>query len=152
MQVVIDLAGLVGGCDMSVLGDLSTCVSHDDDNNGLWTSVVVAAEAFRFAATGDPRAYDRAMHYYNGIVMLNKITGVPGLMARSAVPPGDTHGGGQWHFSTVADYQGWQWKGVCVCYQRWLTLSPGYKQRRGCGPHVLPDCHGACHVSIRARA
>lgn len=106
------LAGLVSGCTLPAFGDLSTCTNHDDDNNGLWTSVVVAAEAYRFAATGDPAARDAALHYYGGMRLLNEITGIPGLMARSAVQPGETHGDGQWHPSTVPKYAGWQWKGV----------------------------------------
>ena len=50
-------------------------MNHDDDNNGLWTSLVVGAEAFRYAATGDPQAYDLTMTYYHGE------THVPGMSA-----------------------------------------------------------------------
>ncbi len=69
---------------------MRTCTNGDDDNNGLWTSLVVAAEVFRFLVTGDPRAHDAAVHYFNGMKLLNEITGIPGLMARSAVRPGAT--------------------------------------------------------------
>lgn len=107
-----DRVGMVGDCSLGSFGDVSTCINHDDDNNGLWTSLVVGAEAFRFAATGNPEAYERTLHFYNGMKLLNVITGVPGLMARSAVRPGEPHGEGAWHLSTVPGYDGWQWKGV----------------------------------------
>eukprot|EP00048_Salpingoeca_helianthica_P016190 m.230913 g.230913 ORF g.230913 m.230913 type:complete len:790 (-) comp18190_c0_seq1:367-2736(-) len=106
-----DRVGLVSGCDMASFGDLSSCTCHDDDNNGLWTSVVVAAEAFRFAVTGDPDARDAALHFFGGLQLLNAISGIPGLMARSATRPGEQHGDGHWYNSTVSQYRGWQWKG-----------------------------------------
>lgn len=102
----------MGDCSLSSLGNLSSCINHDDDNNGLWTSIVVGAEAFRYALTRDSSALQRLEEFYNGILMLNEITGIPGLMARSATRPGETHGGGQWHYATVPKYAGWQWKGV----------------------------------------
>ncbi len=41
---------------------------------------------------------------------LNEVTGIRGLMARSALPPGQPTQGGQWHNSTASGYAGWQWE------------------------------------------
>ena len=65
---------------------------HDDDNNGLWTSLVVAAEAFRYGATRENEAEERSRHFLGGLQKLWDVTGVPGLMARSLVAPGEGHG------------------------------------------------------------
>ncbi len=44
--------GLSGDCFLDTFGNIPSCLNHDNDNNGLWTSLVVAAEAFRYAVTG----------------------------------------------------------------------------------------------------
>jgi hypothetical protein len=41
--------GLVNECAMSVANDLSTCMVHDSDNDGLWTSVFTMSQIFRAA-------------------------------------------------------------------------------------------------------
>jgi hypothetical protein len=55
--------GMVSGCDMSRYGDVSTCVQGDDDNNGLWTSLVVVAMYMRHAVTGEQAALAAASTY-----------------------------------------------------------------------------------------
>lgn len=120
--------GLVSDCALPAFGDTSRpCFNSDDDNNGLWTSIVVAAETLRFAVTGDPAVLTTAETYLGGLTLLNAITGVrdggssggsgaraggrltsrpwqiPGLMARSATAPGEAHGDdGTWHDSNVS--------------------------------------------------
>eukprot|EP00050_Salpingoeca_kvevrii_P011097 m.12660 g.12660 ORF g.12660 m.12660 type:complete len:765 (-) comp3253_c0_seq1:54-2348(-) len=106
-----DRHGLVAECDLTSLGDVSTCTNHDSDNNGLWTSLVVAAEAFRYATTKSSDALAATRRYFNGMKLLNDITPITGLMARSAVMPGQSHQSGHWHNSTNPNYKGWQWKG-----------------------------------------
>ena len=128
--------GLVAGCPLTVIGDLSTAACVDDDNNGLWTSVVAAAELFRYAVTRDETAARSARHFMGGMQMLHNITGVPGLYARSACAPTDKHCaparatqrrpcdgvvrpgccespgacGLQWRPSADPGYAGWVWK------------------------------------------
>ena len=36
------LVGFSAGCSLSTWGDASSCVDHDEDNDGLWTSVCAA--------------------------------------------------------------------------------------------------------------
>ncbi len=71
-----DRHGLVSGCQLGGFGDSADCINGDDDNNGLWTSLVVAAEVFHYVATKDPAAADLAWHYYDGMRLLNRITGI----------------------------------------------------------------------------
>jgi hypothetical protein len=71
-----DRHGLVADCSLTSFGDTATCTNHDTDNNGLWTSLVVAAEVLRYVATNDSEAAAAAWHYYDGMKLLNRITGI----------------------------------------------------------------------------
>lgn len=102
MQQGIDLpTGLVSDCSLTTYGLGRTCTNHDSDNNGLWTSLIVAAEAFRYQVTKEDEAAESAWHFFDGMKLLNTVTGVKGLMARSVVKPGESHQSGHWHNSTV---------------------------------------------------
>ena len=101
--------GMVGSTRLHVAGDLSTSVTHDNDNDGLWTAMYLGAEAFRFAATKEPAARVRARRSLDLLMRLEEITGIPGFPARSFVSvtepkPKD----GEWH--PTADGR-WLWKG-----------------------------------------
>merc|ERR1719223_2042198 len=102
---------MVSGCSLTTFGDAFSCTNHDSDNNGLWTSLVVGAQALRYHVTKAADAAAEAWRYYDGMRLLNRITGIKGLIGRSAVDPNHTHGaGGKWTPSTVAAYKGWTWK------------------------------------------
>ncbi len=47
----------------------------------------MGAELYRYNATGSADALVQARHYYSGMRLLNDVTGIPGLMARSCIPP-----------------------------------------------------------------
>jgi hypothetical protein len=93
--------GLVGDCGLPSFG-LYPCIPGPNDNNGLWTSLIVAAESFRYAVTSDSDASTTASHYLLGMKLLNDVTGIHGLIARSALPPGAPcpQGDPAWHNST----------------------------------------------------
>ena len=61
------VGGLISDCGLASFGNYSSCHNADSDNNGLWTSLVVAAEAFRYAVTQDADALEEAVHYFNGM-------------------------------------------------------------------------------------
>ena len=121
-----DRHGMTGDCTMKSFGDVKGCLSKDDDNNGLWTSLVVGAFSFAHAVTGAATHRDAASAFFKGMVLLNEVTGIEGLMARSACSPGEiaarTCGTGVpdfkqtcpgdpcWRNSTSDKYKGWQWK------------------------------------------
>lgn len=57
---------------LTVPGDKSTLVHTDSDNDGLWTAMYGAGECFAYAATGDPRARDRARRAFEALRFLQK--------------------------------------------------------------------------------
>ncbi len=67
---------------------LPNCVLRSSENNGLWTSMYVASQCFRYGATGDAEALANALRTLKGTYELMQITGRPGLYAREASDPG----------------------------------------------------------------
>lgn len=85
-------------------------VQESSDNDGLWTAMYVAAEAFRYGATGDPAAKENARRSLDALMFLERVSGVPGFAARSIIPidADPMRHRGEWHRS--ADNR-WWWKG-----------------------------------------
>ncbi|HEV3025643.1 MAG TPA: hypothetical protein VGX76_24390 [Pirellulales bacterium] len=103
--------GLVGGIDLQQPGKLDAGhVQHSSDNDGLWTSLYVAAAAFHYGVTGDTAAKQNARRSLEALMFLERVTGIPGFAARSVVPIDENPAryGGEWHRS--ADNR-WWWKG-----------------------------------------
>ena len=117
-----DRHGLTAECKLVVFGAPERgCVSSDNDNNGLWTSLVVVAQYMRHRVTGEPAARKAASTFFGGMVLLNRVTGQRGLVARSACDPHEKnktcaargtwiHDKTQWVNSSAAGYAGWIWK------------------------------------------
>ena len=103
--------GQVSSCSLPSLGVLAPCTTGPDDNDGLWTSLTVSAEAMRYALTGDPAARDAAWTHWEGMHLLMRATGIRGLISRSVLAPGSVTGSGTWHNSTVVGLEGYLWKG-----------------------------------------
>lgn len=105
--------GFVSKSILSQSGDLSSNQTFSNANDGLWTGIYVAAEAFRYAVTGDQEAKRFAKDSFNAMIMLQKVTEgvVPkeGYFARSFVPYNEELGTNtNWHHS--ADGK-WTWRG-----------------------------------------
>lgn len=75
--------GIVNISHLSVSGDLTSSKTKNEDNDGLWTSVYLAAECFRYAVTNDASAKKNAIRTYETLEHLETVTGIPGLPARS---------------------------------------------------------------------
>ncbi|MBL7968398.1 MAG: hypothetical protein JNK09_15445 [Prolixibacteraceae bacterium] len=104
-----DRYGLVSGSRLTTSGDLSTSQTRTDDNDGLWTSIYLAAECFRYSVTKSPEAKANAIKAYEAMERLETITGIPGFPARSFVVANESTGeGGEWHLTTDKK---WKWKG-----------------------------------------
>ncbi len=88
--------GFVIGASLDRPGDLSTAHLNSSDNDGLWTGMYGAAEAFRYAATKDPDARANARKAFEALKFLGDVTqggshpAPPGFVARSVVPTTDT--------------------------------------------------------------
>jgi hypothetical protein len=106
--------GMIADSHLRIPGDLSTNRKHTSDNDGLWTSIYLGAQAYRYAVTHDADARARAQRSMRLLMRLEEITGRPGFPARSFVAtnelaPGQKDpGDGEWH--PTPDGQ-WLWKG-----------------------------------------
>ena len=102
--------GLTADSQLRDPGDLSTNQMMSSDNDGLWTAMYVAAEAFRYKVTGEAAARENARRGMQAIMRLESITGIPGFPARSFIKVGEDvqPKDGEWH--DTADKQ-WRWKG-----------------------------------------
>ncbi len=100
--------GFVADCRLREPGELATSFTTDNDNDGLWTAMYLAAQSYRFAVTREADARQKATRAFEAIVRLLDITGRPGFPARSFVAAGEPHDQGEWH--PTADGQ-WLWKG-----------------------------------------
>ncbi len=79
--------GLVAEC---ILNDPLNPTTHhidDNDNDGLWTAYHVAAMSLAYGATKDEAAKASAKESMHALYMLQNASGVPGLVARSVLPP-----------------------------------------------------------------
>jgi hypothetical protein len=103
--------GLVAETMLNEPGNLNGgSFQPSSDNDGLWTSMYVGAEVFRYATTGDPEAKEAARESLDALMFQERITEIPGFVARSFVPIADDPQkyGGEWHRSTDGK---WWWKG-----------------------------------------
>ncbi len=101
--------GFAAACRFKSPNDTTVFSHSTDDNDGLWTSIYLAAESFRYAVTKDKDAFDNAVRTFLAMEKLNTVNPIPGYMARSYVSIEESTGqGGEWHVS--ADGK-WKWKG-----------------------------------------
>lgn len=70
-------------------GELKDAVPTISDNDGLWTGCYVAAESLRYAVTGEREALEKARRGLNAMLLLTRITGIPGFTARAVRYEGD---------------------------------------------------------------
>ncbi|HNQ91292.1 MAG TPA: regulator, partial [Verrucomicrobiota bacterium] len=78
--------GIVGQCRLRTPGQLATWEPTDDDNDGGYTALALAMEAYRYAVTGDPEALAAARRALGACEFLERVTGTPGFLARTVVP------------------------------------------------------------------
>lgn len=100
-------------CPLAERGDVDSAYGIDDDNDGQWTGMYLAAQCFRYAVTGQAQARDNARNAAQAMLRLERVTGSDGFFARSVVPPEQcpakqASGSGEWHLSPDGQ---WCWKG-----------------------------------------
>ena len=69
------------------------------------------ALVFEFAVTGSTAALSSAWEHFEGMRLLMRATGVPGLVSRAVFAPGTGPGGSRYHNSTVPGLEGYTWNG-----------------------------------------
>ncbi|MBI2876631.1 MAG: hypothetical protein HYY20_07095 [Candidatus Tectomicrobia bacterium] len=86
----------------------------DLPDGAAWTGCTLAAEAFRYAATGEPAARERVHRLVDALHRLQEITGVRGLLARTLIhgeiPPAFLKGHGEWRRGQ-GPFAGYHWRG-----------------------------------------
>lgn len=91
--------------------DIATGGVDISDNDGLWTATYVAAESYRYAVTGSEEALSRARRGMNALLLLTKISGLPGFTARAVRYPGERgYGDGDKEWALSPDGS-CEWKG-----------------------------------------
>ena len=71
---------------LEVPGDTATWSYADDDNDGEYTGGYLAMESFRYAATGDIDAREKAHKAFAFLRFLREVTGTEGFFARTVIP------------------------------------------------------------------
>ena len=103
--------GFVARSRLRRAGDLTSAVTSDTDNDGLWTAMYLAAQAYRYAVTGEDDAQRKARRSLDALMRLETIDPIPGFYARTyrtfdePLPHQDA---GEWH--PVGDGRT-EWKG-----------------------------------------
>jgi len=78
--------GMVSACMLEDPKDFTKHDISDNDNDGLWTAYHVAAMSLAYAVTGDEAARESAKKSMDGALLLQDVSGIPGVVARSALP------------------------------------------------------------------
>jgi hypothetical protein len=88
-------------------GDITTGSMEDSDNDGLWTSMYLAAETFRYAVTGSDEALQNVRESLDAMERLYTINPVPGFPSRSFERRGYKYHDLAWR---RAEDPEWDWK------------------------------------------
>lgn len=108
--------GYVTVMQLRAPGVLEGARQEISDNDGLWTGLYIAAQAYRYAVTKSPEARAQAARSMQALLRLESITGIPGFPARAichvdepGYPLRSARSQPEWHPSPVE--KGWVWKG-----------------------------------------
>ncbi len=88
-------------------GNLATGTLQDSDNDGLWTSMYLGGEIFRYAATKDPKALQNCRESLDAMERLYTINDVPGFPSRSFERTGYKYEDKPWRRTSDPE---WDWK------------------------------------------
>lgn len=88
-------------------GDVTTGSMEDSDNDGLWTSMYLAAEAFRYAVTQSDEALLNVRESLDAMERLYTINGIPGFPSRSFERRGYKYHDEAWRRASDPE---WDWK------------------------------------------
>lgn len=109
--------------------DINSGSVHISDNDGSWTGCYVAAESFRYATTGEQEALEKARRGMKAMLLLHRITDIPGFTARAVRYPGEDgfgdgnhewvkskNGSCEWKCETSSDEMTGHFFGLSVYY------------------------------------
>ena len=78
--------GMVAKCIFDDAENPTSAFIPDDDNDGLWTAYHVVAMSLAYAVTGYEKYKEAARESMHALYMLQNVSGIPGVVARSVVP------------------------------------------------------------------
>ena len=90
-------------------GDLKTAYSMDNDNDGLWTSLYLGSQAFRYAVTGEEIAKRYVWESFESYERLLTVNPLKGFPARTFERRGIIMDDDAWRPSQEKE---WDWKGT----------------------------------------
>ncbi len=94
-------------------GEIGGARPMASDNDGLWTAMYLAAQSYRFAATGAAEAAAHAHSAFDALERLEAVTTIPGYPTKAIFPAADgAHIGDRTPWYPSADGR-WVWKGDC---------------------------------------
>jgi hypothetical protein len=98
-------------CEINYLkpGDLTTAQAVDNDNDGLWTTLYLGSQAFRFATTGEEIAKRYAWESFEAFERLLTVNPLKGFPSRTFERKGIIHDTLAWRPSQNPE---WDWKGT----------------------------------------
>ncbi len=88
-------------------GNIAQGSLEDSDNDGLWTSMYLAAEAFRYSVTKSEQALQNIRESLDAMERLYTITQIPGFPARSFERRGYKYDDVPWRRASDPE---WDWK------------------------------------------
>ena len=90
-------------------GDLKTAVSTDNDNDGLWTSLYLGSQVFRYATTGEEIARRYVWESFESFERLLTVNPLKGFPSRTFERRGIIFDHEAWRPSQEEE---WDWKGT----------------------------------------
>lgn len=103
--------GYISPVSLTVAGDVTSAKTHDDDNDGQWTGMWLAALSYQYAVTKDETIRLRAVEASRALRVLQDVSYDEGFLARSIIPPEECPsrqgGDAQWQLN---DEDTWCWK------------------------------------------
>lgn len=88
-------------------GDITSGSLEDSDNDGLWTSMYLAAETFRYKVTGSDQALQNIRESLDAMERLYTINNIPGFPSRSFERRGYKYDDKAWQRAKDPE---WDWK------------------------------------------
>ncbi len=101
--------GWVNEIRYKVPGDLKSANSADNDNDGLWTSLYLGSQVFRYATTGEAIAKRYVWESFESFERLLTVNPLKGFPARTFERRGILEYGDAWRPSQEEE---WDWKGT----------------------------------------
>jgi hypothetical protein len=101
--------GFVCEIEYGIPGDLTTAKATDNDNDGLWTTLYLGSQAFRYATTGEEVAKRYVWESFEAFERLLSINSLKGFPSRTFERRGIIHDTIVWRAAKDPE---WDWKGT----------------------------------------